>query len=76
MPMKVNMMKMRIKTKMKMIKGDDHEWQPPVPVEGADEAKVETIVVSELATNCSGLNRNDFHTFFQKKVSWQQTAPA
>jgi len=27
---------------------------PPVPIEGADEAKVEAVVVRQLATDCSG----------------------
>ena len=29
--------------------------KPPVPVEGPDEAKVEAVVVSQLATDCSSL---------------------
>ena len=31
------------------------DWGPPVPIEGADEAKIEAVVVRQLATHCSGL---------------------
>ena len=31
------------------------DWGPPVPIEGADEAKIEAVVVRQLATDCSGL---------------------
>ena len=53
MAIKVNMMKMVIKTMMMTSKEAD--WGPPVPIEGADEAKVEAVVVRQLATHCSGL---------------------
>ena len=33
----------------------EDDWEPPVPVEGADEAKVEAVVVRQLATDCSSL---------------------
>ena len=45
-------MKMVIKT---MMTSKEADWGPPVPVEGADEAKVEAVVVRQLATDCSGL---------------------
>ena len=37
--------------------GFEDDCEPPVPVEGPDEAKVEAVVVSQLATDCSGLGR-------------------
>ena len=47
------------------------DWGPPVSIEGADEAKVEAVVVRQLATDCSGLGRGSIEklpifTFFQK----------
>ena len=38
-----------------VVEAQADEHRPPVSVEGADEPEVESVIVSQLATNCSSL---------------------
>ena len=49
----------------------DSEDEPPVPIEGADEAKVEAVVVRQLATDCSGLKRGSIEKLLISTFSFK-----